>query len=449
MPLVFVHGVGAREGTTTKERDKFTSRVKARDELFREIGLAGLVQPPASLHIENPYWGGYAAKFTHDLGSVPGVGTELFGSTAEDEMFEIITETMSTTSAAQLANETDVETTLLIRLARQNPKLMLPLVVDALIAAAASQPTTDASQVDADLVGFAAAVMGYLNPPPDKPQPRFDWLSARHPVTGRALSTDDEFLEALSREVHTYLRPAVARETYGGSKLLERLKGAASALGIAAKRAVAVVAGVGAGAAMGAVATGAPGGGRVLRRIRPVATQRAGIFVGDVFAYLNSRGEKDSPSDIVRVVRDALANAASRRTEPDSKLVVVAHSMGGDIVYDILTHFDPAIHVDAFVTVGSQVALFKELKLYVEDKGSSPVVSGLISKPTNIGLWVNVFDPLDVLGFATEGVFAGVKDFAFATQASPLDAHSTYFIRPNFHERLRARLAEVGLGVAA
>jgi pimeloyl-ACP methyl ester carboxylesterase len=237
-------------------------------------------------------------------------------------------------------------------------------------------------------------------------------------------------------------------EVYGGSRLLEWLKGAASALGNSAKKTVAVVAAAGVGAAVGAIALGAPGGGGVLRRMRPAATQRAGIFIGDVFAYLNTRGDKDSPGDIARIVRDALRSAAARRTMEDSKLVVVAHSLGGIIAYDILTHFDPAINVDAFVTVGSQVALFKELALYVEDKGMS-TVSGLVSERDNIGIWINVFDPLDLLGFAADGVFAGVKDFAFPTQASPLDAHSTYFIRPNFHARLRARLAKAGLGVAA
>jgi hypothetical protein len=167
-----------------------------------------------------------------------------------------------------------------------------------------------------------------------------------------------------------------------------------------------------------------------------------------VFTYLNTRGDKDAPGEVACIVRDALREGVAKRTTEDSKLVVVAHSMGGNIVYDILTHFDPAITVDAFVTVGSQVALFKELKLYVEDKGM-PGGAGLTTKPVNIGTWINVFDPLDVLGFAAEGVFAGVRDFAFATQASPLDAHSTYFIRPNFHARLRARLAEVGIGATA
>jgi hypothetical protein len=71
-----------------------------------------------------------------------------------------------------------------------------------------------------------------------------------------------------------------------------------------------------------------------------------------------------------------------------------------------------------------------------------------VKRPDAIKAWINVFDSLDVLGFAAEGVFNGVTDFAFSTQASPLDAHGLYFSRSSFHQRLRARMAEAGLGVA-
>jgi hypothetical protein len=203
MPLVFIHGVNTREGSTAKDRTAFKNRIKVRNDLFRTIGLAGLVSNPDSLHIENPYWGGHGANFTHDLASVPGSSTEFFGSTGEDVMTQVIMETVSTASAAELANRADIETTLLITMARQNPQAMLPLVVDLLIAAAASQPMEGANALadNADLTRFAAAATAYLNPPISSPQPNLDWLFAKHPVTGQALRTDDQFLEAFKRQV--------------------------------------------------------------------------------------------------------------------------------------------------------------------------------------------------------------------------------------------------------
>jgi pimeloyl-ACP methyl ester carboxylesterase len=143
-------------------------------------------------------------------------------------------------------------------------------------------------------------------------------------------------------------------------------------------------------------------------------------------------------------VTKALDDAAARKANGDDKLVVVAHSMGGNIVYDILTHYRSDLVVDLLVTVGSQVAFFKEMGLYHEDAGQRPGPNpARVSKPAAVRAWLNVFDPMDVLAFAAGKVFEGVSDFAFSNQASPLDAHSLYFFRPGFHERLRARIEAV------
>jgi hypothetical protein len=110
--------------------------------------------------------------------------------------------------------------------------------------------------------------------------------------------------------------------------------------------------------------------------------------------------------------------------------------------------------VDLFVTVGAQVALFKELGLYKEDEGRTHLGGHppKVRKPKHIKKWINVFDPIDVLGFAVEGVFTGdkegeVKDYAFDNEATILNAHAAYFSRPRFHDRLKARLQESGFGV--
>jgi hypothetical protein len=131
--------------------------------------------------------------------------------------------------------------------------------------------------------------------------------------------------------------------------------------------------------------------------------------------------------------------------------------MGGNIVYDILTHYRPGIAVDLLVTAGSQIGLFKELSLYQEDApmNGGPSTGGpgatgntppRVAKPTAVDTWLNIFDPMDVLGFAAEGVFTGVQDYAFSNQANPLTAHNLYYFRPAFHHRLRARMAEAGFG---
>jgi pimeloyl-ACP methyl ester carboxylesterase len=139
-------------------------------------------------------------------------------------------------------------------------------------------------------------------------------------------------------------------------------------------------------------------------------------------------------------VKDALAEADVLRTETGEPLIVVAHSMGGNIVYDLLTSSLTGLHVDTFVTVGSQVAVLEELKLFRSSDPAIPKSSSMkmVPKPANIGRWLNVFDTHDPLAFAIGRVFDDVEDYRFAT--GRVWAHGGYFLEPTFHQRLGVRL---------
>ncbi|MEW1985571.1 hypothetical protein [Pseudarthrobacter oxydans] len=171
-------------------------------------------------------------------------------------------------------------------------------------------------------------------------------------------------------------------------------------------------------------------------------------FCGDVFVYLNSRGTTAQPGEIVTRILNDLDEADEIRRQQgaeDPKLYVIGHSMGGVILYDILTHFRPNLHIDALVTVGSQIAVFEEMKLFLENGPNMPIIPQIdrIARPDNIGCWINVFDQQDILGFATEGIFSGTRDFAFSTGKPLWMAHSSYFSQLSFHERLSDRLGSV------
>ena len=181
-----------------------------------------------------------------------------------------------------------------------------------------------------------------------------------------------------------------------------------------------------------------------VRVARRPLTRSFATFVGDVFAYVDRRGTPAAPGPIVQVVAAALEDAAARVGPGDRSLVVVAHSMGGNIAYDILTHFRSDIRVDALVTVGSQVALFEELKLFGV---SDPTIKGpnsRVPKPANIGAWLNIFDRNDVLGFAGNRVFAAVTDYKYSTGGA-IRTHGLYFTLLSFHDRLAERLGKLGL----
>src|SRR5260221_14113967 len=104
-------------------------------------------------------------------------------------------------------------------------------------------------------------------------------------------------------------------------------------------------------------------------------------------------------------------------------------------MYDILTEFWPALQVDCLITVGSQVGLFEEMKLYLASDPNVPpnYPGGRVPLPPNLKRWLNVFDSNDVLSYRGMPVFDGVQDFHYDTGFSTLQAHGGYFLRPSFY----------------
>ena len=97
------------------------------------------------------------------------------------------------------------------------------------------------------------------------------------------------------------------------------------------------------------------------------------------------------------------------------------------------------------MTVGSQVALFEEMSLYMvsDDKIPANPPADKLPCPSNIKSWLNVLDTNDVFSFRTEGVFSGVKDYIYDTGFGLMEAHSGYFRRPSFYRRLADRLSQI------
>lgn len=61
-----------------------------------------------------------------------------------------------------------------------------------------------------------------------------------------------------------------------------------------------------------------------------------------------------------------------RKNEP---LIVLTHSMEGQIVYDLVTHFLPRLNricgIDSWYATASQVDLFEEMKLFLESSDAA------------------------------------------------------------------------------
>ena len=422
MPLVFVHGV------TVRKENGYEENVKERDGYFRDIALQGVpgIARPLEVTILNPFWGDAAAHFYWNHACLPTAHVEAFGG--EDAAFaEIIAETAP-----------DIDLTgenFLLPLARES----LPRAVDCLWAAATFVPTSADDVAALMAAGARAAAYAEANPSPN-------WL--------QDVTDDDDLVETLLAELDRWQQgPAPRTESFGtAGDVYNRLKGAVIKLGESAKElgaeAAKLVKDLGVAAGRTATELGSAAARVVINPIvgavRPWLHRKFSLFLGDVFAYLDLRDKKGADSPIIRTVAGALREAHGKRAPgKDEPLIVVAHSMGGNISYDVLSHFltEQDVQVDLFLTVGSQVGLFEELKLFRGSDRSVPHPGKkLVSLPPTIKRWLNVYDPADSLGYAVAAIFEGASDFAFSTQSSALSAHGMYFYRRHFHERLNARL---------
>jgi hypothetical protein len=180
----------------------------------------------------------------------------------------------------------------------------------------------------------------------------------------------------------------------------------------------------------------------VLSAFRDQMTQSMTRFLGDVFIYLQNRDAAGGAGPIVARISDAIRDAKAQ--EPaDSPLLIVTHSMGGNILYDLLTFYEADLKVNLWASVAAQVGMLEEMKVFkVSDpKTRTPSKVSLPGFKARVKRWVNIFDPNDVLSFLTQPVFADADaDLSFSSGVGLFDAHGAYFQRASFFELLLAHI---------
>jgi hypothetical protein len=187
----------------------------------------------------------------------------------------------------------------------------------------------------------------------------------------------------------------------------------------------------------------------VLRLVRRPLSAQVALFLGDIFVYLRWRetdGSQGTTSRIFGPIIEHLAEASKLRS-PTDPLILVCHSLGAVVLYDLLTDQAALANlaqkvgsepvVDTWVTVGAQPALFADMGLYAT---VARAAGGRLPRPAPVHTWLNVYDYTDVLSFSCEPLFNDVRDYEFDNVTSLFSAHSAYFQRPSFYSRLRSRL---------
>jgi pimeloyl-ACP methyl ester carboxylesterase len=176
------------------------------------------------------------------------------------------------------------------------------------------------------------------------------------------------------------------------------------------------------------------------------------VFLRDVHHYLYDTEFSPRAGESYRLRRDVRARAldvlqaGARRPGPH---MVVGHSLGSVIAYDLLTAVEETPRVDALLTVGSPLGMSE-----VQERLAPPWTrqDGWPSDRLGSGPWGNVFDLLDPVCGGLDRRIAGdyrcnretrVTDIAVSNEGSWRHSISKYLGQ----ERLRERLREVFEGL--
>lgn len=161
-----------------------------------------------------------------------------------------------------------------------------------------------------------------------------------------------------------------------------------------------------------------------LRDALQYLARRAGVSASvieshftDVAYYLGCSDVRDV---VLGVVEDALAGV-----EADEPLVILAHSLGSVVAYDLLTRMDPGREVSLVVTTGSPLGLPVVQKHLLGHGGASPApVPAAV--PASAASWRNAYDVRDVVAilnplgpYLAQAVEGQIQDLRVDTGEEP------------------------------
>ncbi|GBO52326.1 hypothetical protein APA_5416 [Pseudanabaena sp. lw0831] len=173
--------------------------------------------------------------------------------------------------------------------------------------------------------------------------------------------------------------------------------------------------------------------------LRQFVSEVITLWLGDIFVYLSHRGNFKNIGEIPSRIVEAMVDAKKNSVNQNEPLIVVSHSMGGQIVYDLVTHFLPNmpqydnLKINFWCTCSSQVGLFEEMKVFLasdlryDSKQRVPFPSR-----QHLGYWWNVWDESDYISFSAKDIFEGIDDYSYNSGAPAISAHFAVMEQPSF-----------------
>lgn len=192
----------------------------------------------------------------------------------------------------------------------------------------------------------------------------------------------------------------------------------------------------------------------VLAEARPPINRIVARFLGDVFVYLKDREKEDgTPGKIQSLLLAELKALHEIKVATGEPLIVVSHSMGGQLIYDAVTHYLPntpdfaEITIDFWCAAASQVGYFEEAKLFKVSDPAHKTGDPVPFPDSNLGHWWNVWDYNDFLSFTVQDIIEGAVDQSFNSGTTLLQAHGAYLKTPSFYRRMVKEFGHAGIAV--
>ena len=169
----------------------------------------------------------------------------------------------------------------------------------------------------------------------------------------------------------------------------------------------------------------------MVHRKRGSLSEAAAATVGDVIMY-QARGQ-----GIRNFIRKRIEEVKSE--DPTSKLVLLAHSLGGIACVDLLLESSPP-QVCLLVTIGSQVPLLYEWNALVNKEYKKGARLATFPFPQ----WLNIYDEKDFLSYKGSAIFPGEVQDISVSNGQPFPAsHGAYWNNPDVWTAILDKIKEI------
>jgi hypothetical protein len=139
--------------------------------------------------------------------------------------------------------------------------------------------------------------------------------------------------------------------------------------------------------------------GRLYSRMSDRYLKAAAGFTGDLVLYHDRR------SALHAVIWEQVMRHAPGYGLEERPIDVIAHSLGATMMFDLAVSGHPRLHIDNLVSCASQTSFFHAVGASSVSEGPLSATTPIVTLPSSIRTWTNLFVALDPWAFLVGPVF--------------------------------------------